>query len=112
MNCELIFRNVEKSPFLCKHVKEKLNREVFERFPHLSNARVVFSKEGNQTAVRCCMYDQEGATLLVYETKQDAYQAVDIVIEKLVMVLKRRLSKKSDFMKKRREYYWPEYLRA
>lgn len=112
MKCEVIFRNVEKSPFLCKHVEDKLSREVFERFTDLSNARVVFSKEGNLIAVRCCLYDRAGATLLIYDAKEDAYSAADLVIEKLAMVLKRRNGRKWEISQKQRDRYWQEPLRA
>lgn len=94
MNTQVIFRHISKSPSLSKYAVEKIADEIFGRFSGLSNARVVFSKEGDRFAVRCCLYDEQGAVTTMNELADDAYVAVDSAVEKIASSISRSQEKR------------------
>lgn len=96
MRCEIAFVHLTKSPFLSNYAEERITREILERFEGFINARVVFSKEGDKFAVRCCLYRDAGATFMVYDSTDDAYTAFNSVIKKLVRLVSRKQKKKKD----------------
>ena len=93
MDCRFSFKQLAKSDVLTEFAKPKILAKIEKYSTKPIDVHVTFLKEGFNFTVRCTLKGGDGFNSQVESTSQDVYSALDLMLAKLEIQLKKQKEK-------------------
>ncbi len=93
MNCRFSFKQIKKSDVLIEFAQPKILAKIEKYSTKPTDAHITFSKQGFNFIARCHATGGDGFNCQVESTSQDIYSAIDAMLAKLEVQLKKQKEK-------------------